>query len=838
MWRTTLRSLLSHKLRLALSALSIVLGVAFVSGTLIFTDTLSKTFTSLFQATSADVTVLPKAAFEVGFAGPEHQSARATLSDDVVQQVRAVDGVAAAQGYVQSDGVYILQRDGKVMSTGGAPGIGMSWSADSRLSPATLVGGRAPRGPDEVAIDTGSRTKTGFAVGDRITLLTTGPRKQATLVGVFRFGTSGGLAGASLVAFDAATAQSLLAAPGRWDGVDALAAPGRTQEQVRDAVAARIGPTYDVKTKKQQADALSTEFSKGLQFFNVFLLVFAGIALFVGSFIILNTFSMLVAQRTRELALLRALGASRRQIVRSVLAEAAALGVLGSTIGLLGGFGLASGLRALFGSFGLTLDGALVLSPRTVLWAYAVGVIVTLLAAYLPARRASRTAPVAAMRDDLVVQERSLARRTAIGGALTAVGVALLVAGVRSSGTLVGIGALALVVGAIALSPVLARPFVRVAGGLLPRLWGTTGRLAQENALRNPRRTAATASALMVGLSLVTAFSVIGSSTNASVDKLVADKLGADFVVSTAVQQPFTPAVGDALQQVPGVAGIVRQRLGVAQVDGKRATLTALGGDVTGKAIRLDFRDGSFADLTDSTMLVSDATGYPVGGTAALLLPNGQRRDLRVGARFAKTPVVSNYVVTTRAYEQAGGPALDQFVFVSVAPGADVGRVRGQLQRVAADYPVVTLKDQTQFKDEQKAQVKQLLLLINALLVLSVVIAVLGIVNTLALSVIERTREIGLLRAVGMGRRQLRRMVRLESVVLSLYGAALGLALGLVFGIALARSLRNQGIAVLHVPVGQLAVFLVLAAVVGVLAAVAPARRAARLRLLDAIATT
>jgi len=843
--RTTLRSLLAHKLRLALSALAIVLGVAFVSGTMIFTDTLSRTFNDLFTATSADVSVEPAAAFETGLAGTGGASAVSYVPDDVVQELRGVEGVEAVQGAVQVEGVYLLDGE-EVLDTGGAPGLGISWDVDERLSPNTLVDGRGPERAGEVAIDTGAAEKGGYEIGDTVSVLTTGPRVEAELVGVFRFGDSGGLAGASLTAFDAATAQELLTEPGQWTSVGVLAADGSTDEQVRDSVAAALGDGYDVKTKEQQAEDLATSFSEALQFINVFLLVFAGVALFVGTFIILNTFSMLVAQRTRELALLRALGASRGQVTRSVLTEALLLGLAGATVGLLGGFGIASGLRALFGSFGLTLDGSLVFSGRTVLWSYVVGVLVTLVAAYLPARRASRTAPVAALRDDGVPAERSLRRRTLVGAALATAGVAALASGgTQDSGstaaTAVGLGAVLLVVGAIALSPVLAQPFVRVVGAVLPRVWGATGRLARQNALRSPRRTAATASALMVGLALVSAFSILGASTNASVDQLVDDALGADFVVSTAVGQPFTTEVASRLAEVEGVQSVTRQRFSVAQVDGAQEFVTALDADTAEQALRLDFEDGSYAALGGDGVLLSapeaESAGLSTGDQVELVLPNGEQRTLTVGGVFAKNGAVSDYVVSVETLRAAGAPDLDQYVYVGLEDGTDAAAVRADVEQAVAAYPVVSLKDQGEFKQEQKGQVQQLLLLINALLVLSVVIAVLGIVNTLALSVVERTREIGLLRAVGMTRRQLRRMVRLESVVIAVYGAALGLVLGSAFGLALVRALREQGIQELRVPVGSLLAFLVAAALVGVLAAVWPARRAARLRVLDAIAT-
>lgn len=846
MWRATLRSLLSHKLRMALSGLAIVLGVAFVSGTMIFTDTLSKTFNDLFSTTSADVNIEAAAAFEVGLTGTGGATAVESVPESVVDRVRQVDGVAAVGGYVQAEGVYLLADDGKVLNTGGAPGIGISWEPEESISSTTLVEGRAPQREGEVALDSASAEKAGHEVGDRVVLLTTGPRVEAELVGVFRFGESGGLAGASLTAFDTATAQELIGEPGQFTGVSVAAADGVSDDELKSRVAAVLGDDYDVKTRTEQADDLSASFAEGLQFVSIFLLVFAGIALFVGTFIILNTFSMLVAQRTRELALLRALGASRRQVTRSVLLEALALGVVGSTVGLLGGFGIATALRALFGSFGLTLDGNLVFSVSTVVWAYVVGVLVTLVAAYLPARRAARTAPIAAMNADARGPERSLLRRTAVGGVLAAAGIGALVAGARSddgstAASFVGLGSLALLVAAIALSPVLARPFLAVVGSLLPRLWGSTGRLARENALRNPRRTAATASALMVGLALVTAFSIIGASTNASLSDVIDESLGADFVVSTAVGQPFTPEVATQIREREGVESVVQQRFGMGQIDGQQVFFTAVAPEGLDRSLTLDFVEGSSAGLRGDGVIVDESTAesrsLELGDAVELLLPNGQSLDVEVGGIYASHPAMGPMTVSLDTYVAAGGPELDQYVYVRLDDGADVDAVRESIESTVAAYPVVTLKDQTEFKEEQTGQIDQLLLLINAMLVLSVLIAVLGIVNTLALSVIERTREIGLLRAVGMSRKQLRRMVRLESVVISLYGATLGLVLGAVFGTQLTRALAGQGIETLSIPYGRLLVFLLLAAVVGVLAAVWPARRAAKLQVLDAIAT-
>ncbi len=846
MWRMTVRSLLSHKLRMAMSALAIVLGVAFVAGTLVFTDTLSRTFGDLFANTSADVNVSPKAAFDVGLTGTGGTAGSATVPQSVVDSIRTLPGAAAVSGVVQAQGVYVLGRDGKVLNTGGSPGIGISWGTEPTLNPAHLTGGRAPVVEGEVALDTATVDKTGYRLGDTVALLTPGPRVSARLVGVFRFGTSGGLAGASLAAFDTATAQRLLTPSGGYTAVSVGAAKGVSDPALQQRVRGAIGGGFDVKTRQEQADSSAAALEGQLSFFSIFLLVFAGVALFVGSFIILNTFSMLVAQRSKELALLRALGASRGQVTRSVLAEALVLGLVGSTVGLGAGFGIAAGLRALFGRFGLTLDGSLVFSARTVLWSYGVGVLVTLVAAYLPARKAARTPPVAAMRADASAPERSLRRRTLAGAFLCALGAAALVVSITTEGNTaaswVGLGAVALLVGTITVSPALAVPFLRTAGAVLPAVWGRTGHLARENALRNPRRTAATASALMIGLALVSAFSILGASTNASVDKLIGQGLRADFVVSTAVGQPFTPEVAARVAAVDGVATVMQHRFGQVQVDGGSTFLTAVDPAALDRTVTLDYVKGSTAALRGDGLLVDEATakahGWSIGSPVQALLPNATRLDLVVGGIYRANQVIGTLVVPIDTYTAAGGSPLDQYVYVDLTPGVDARVVRTALEGALAAYPVVKLKDQSQFREELKAQVSQLLLLIDALLALSVLIAVLGIVNTLALAVIERTREIGLLRAVGMARPQLRRMVRLESVAISLYGAALGLVLGVVLGLSLTSALSGQGIEVLSVPVWRLALFLVIAAGIGVLAALWPARRAARLQILAAIATT
>lgn len=843
MYRTALRNLLSHKLRLMLSGAAVVLGVAFVAGTMMFTDTLNKTFTDLFESSAADVNVEPAAAFETGLAGTGVSSAGATVPASLVDRIRGIDGVAAAEGSVQAEGVYVLDQDGEVLDTGGAPGMGVSWTGDDALRTGEVVEGRAPAAAGEVVLDKDTVEKTGYEVGDTVTLLSTGPRIDAELVGVFSYGEDGGLAGASMAAFDTATAQELLTAPGEFSAVGVAAESGVSHDDLADAIAAEVGAGYDVRTQEEQAADLATSLEEGLGFINTFLLVFAGVALFVGSFLILNTFSMLVAQRTRELALLRALGARRQQVTRSVLLEALVLGVLGSTTGLLLGYGLAHGLKALFGQLGLTLDGGLVFTLDTVLWSYAVGILVTVVAAYLPARRASRVPPVTAMRSEAAGAVKSLRVRTLVGGVLALLGAGALLVGTRgdAGAAAVGVGAVALLAGAIALSPVLATPFIRLVGFALPRLAGRTGHLARENAIRNPRRTAATSSALMIGLALVTGFSIIGASAHEAVDELVEDAIAADYVVSTAVGQPFTPNVAEELRTIDGVATVTQSRFGTAKFDGEESFFSAFDETSLDDALHVDVVSGDMDELAADGLYVeqpvAEENGWVLGEGVDILLPNGEGRRLRVAGTYEPNEGMGPYVVSMDTYTATGGLPVDRYVYVALDQGVDAAAARDALEQVAADYPVVQLKDIDEFKAEQRGMVDQLLMIINALLVLSVLIAVLGVVNTLVLSVIERTRELGLLRAIGMSRRQVRRMVRLESVVISVYGAALGLGLGTLLGVSLVSVLEGEGITRAVVPYGQLVGFLLVGAVIGVVAAAFPARRAGRLKILEAIAS-
>lgn len=854
MIRAALKSLLGRKVRLLMSTFAIVLGVAFVAGTLIFSDTLNRSFTALFASTVGDVVVRPE-----GGTTADGAPSSVTLPASLLEQLREVPGAARVDGNVNAVGVFVVGADGKVVSGFGPPAIGGNWSgapAGHGLQGMAIVEGEEPHGPDEVALDERTAERAGYDVGDRVTIIpstTTVPapgqpparptRLQPTLVGIIGFPSGGSLNGATFAAFDTATAQDLfVGGQDVYSDAWVTAADGVSQEQLRDAVAAELPDGVEAVTGDDAADESASDLLEAVSFLTTFLLIFAGIALVVGAFLIVNTFSILVAQRSRELALLRALGASKRQVTWSVQLEAFVLGVIGATVGLGLGVLLAMGIRALFANFGLDLSGqSLIFAPRTFVASYAVGILVTMAAAWLPARRTGRIAPVQALRDDVALPEASLHRRFAAGLALVGAGLVLLWLGLFSDlphgGWLTGAGILAILLGVAGASPVLSRPFLAVVRTAYARLFGTIGLLAGQNALRNPRRTAATASALMIGLALACTMAIVGDSAKASVDRSIEENFVGDFIVSNVIGSEFTPAIGDEMAQVDGVERVVRERYKMTERDGDQMAVAAVDPqDVARLELRAD--DGSLDGLADGSVLVqrswADDEGVAVGDDLTFTMPVGER-TYRVAGIVEDNPiVVAPVLMTLTDLADAGFTQSDNvlILFTDDSPG-----IKDRLDAVVADLPVVTVKDQAEFAQEQREPIDQFVLMIFALLGLALVIAVLGIVNTLALSVIERTREVGLLRAIGVSRRQLRWMITLESVLIAVLGALLGVALGIGFGVALMYAVRDQGLEVISVPFGQLAVFLGLSVVIGVLAALFPARRAARLDVLRAIAT-
>ncbi len=839
MWKVTINGLLAHKLRLALTALAIVLGVTFISGTFVLTDTLNHTFTTLFGS------IYQKIDFQVrGVAQFSNQSAanavRDPLPESVLATVRAVPGVEAANGVVEGYAQYV-SRQGSAISTGGAPTIGVEFDTNSQISELHVVQGGPPTSSNDVVMDAGTAMKYGFKVGQSVRILFAGPSRTFTITGIAQFGTANNLAGATLAAFTLPTAQQVMGLEGRLDSVDVVARPGADKSVVQGAIARAIPRNTEVVSGQTLANEATSAISQALGFFSTALLVFAFISLFVGGFTILNTFSIIVGQRTRELALLRIVGASRRQVFRSVLAEAAGVGLVSSLIGIGLGVLAALGLEALLRGFGITLpSGSIVFAPRTVIVSLVVGVGVTLVSAISPARRAVRVAPVAAISDRQSEGDISNRRRFVRGTAVAVVGAALLAFGLTKPAiALVGLGAVCIFVGAAMLLPALARPLSSVIGRPLARVMGVSGRLGRENSMRSPRRTAQTASALMVGLALVSAMAVFGASLSKSATSSVDDAVRADLLVTVTNNNSagFSRAVSTIAAAVPGVTAASTAYQGQFEFQHSIVELTAVDPHNLAETLILRLTAGSADALSKDELLIDSATAtsdkLSVGDSVPVKFALTGSSRMRIGGIYQTNALIGSYLTGTGFFLSHFENPLAIGVLLRTDGSSSVE------QRVAhalAAYPSAKVQSRAQFDQSQVASVNKLLGLVYALLGLTVLIALIGIVNTLMLSVFERTHEIGLLRAVGMKRRQIRTMIRAESVILSVLGAIIGIIIGTGLGVALVESLRST-ITETVVPVSSLVVFIVLSALLGLVAASWPARRAARLDVLAAIAS-
>ena len=834
MLRATLRSLLARKVRLVLSAMAVVLGVAFVAGALTLTSTLGRVFDDLFASVGANTDVEVRGPLALEGAA----DVRAPVPATVLPALRQVDGVQAAVGDV-SGYAAVIGKDGKAYSTGGAPSLGVNYDADPATSAFTSREGRPPAGEGEIALDAGTADKTGYRVGDRVPLVLRDGRADPVLTGTFGFGTNDNVAGASIVAMDDATAQRLLGRPGEFDAVRLAGRDGLSQAELLERVRPALPPGLEAVTGQQASDEQASDLQQALGFFNTFLLVFAAVALFVGAFLIFNTFTILVAQRSRELALLRALGASRGQVTRSVVAESVVVGLLASVLGFGAGLGVAALLRWLLGRFGGTLpDGPLVVEGRTLVISLAVGTGVTVLAALLPARRASKVPPVAAMRDASVT-EGSLRRATVVGAVLLALGVAGVAVGLQGELLLLGVGALLAFLGVAALSPLISRPVARLVGAPLARR--LPGRLGRLNAMRNPRRTAATAAALMIGLALVSAVSVLGASAKASVTALVGSSLASDLVVQGVGGAQMSPAVGTELGGLPEVAQVDRVAFDEARIGNDTTFVTAVSASAVGRSLELEREQGRLDLRPDSLLVASDYAeehDLRVGEQVPVTLSRGAVRPYELTGTYAPNDFVGPVLLDQAVAAEGFAEQLDGAVLLTARDGTSAAALRTAVDAATADEPTVEVLTTQEFTAGVTAQIDTIITIITVLLALSVLIAVLGIVNTLALAVLERTRELGMLRAVGLARRQTRRMVTVEAVIVAVFGALLGIVVGSAFGVAFQRALADEGITELVFPVGRLVVFVVVAGVAGVVAAVLPARRAARLDVLRAIATT
>jgi putative ABC transport system permease protein len=848
MWRAVVKSLLARKLRLLLTALSIVLGIGFVAGTFVLTDTMNRAFDELFATTTADVDVVVRAtsAFEAeaGNPGGSGNISRNPIPDDVLPVVQEVPGVGSAYGGVLGYAQMVDPETGEAIGGFGPPTIGVNWQEGSSVL--VLRSGEPPAASDDVVIDAATARSHDLSVGETIQILFEGPPEEFTITGIAGFGEADNLAGATLAAFETGTAQRILGREGVFDEISVEAEEGVAPTALRARIAEVIPDRVEAVTASTVADEQAEALQEGLGFFRIGLLVFAFIALFVGSFIIFNTFSIIVAQRTRELALLRALGASRRQVMTSVITEAFLTGLIASIVGIVAGIGIALGLQLLLEAFGIDLPSTTTqLQPRTIIVSIVVGTLVTVFAAVLPARRASRVAPVEALRD---VQQhevgRGLGRRAILGTAVMGLGIAALLYGLfatpSNAAALVGAGAAATFIGVAMLSPLIARPLAAAIGAPL-RSFGVQGKLGRENAKRNPRRTASTAAALMIGLGLVAMVAILSASLKASLDRALTDTLKADFTLTTSSFTMFSPDVAGRVGDLPEVGAVSEFRSSPFRVGDATGFLTAVDPTTIEEVATLDVSAGSTEALVPDTVLVykdqADERGWTVGDSVPAAFAAVGAHPLEIVGIFDENRLVgSDYVISLETYEDVFPEQLDTFVLVKGAEGVPIDEVRRSVTRAVEPFSNIEVQDQAEFREQQAGFINQLLGLVTALLAMAILIALFGIVNTLGLSIFERTRELGLLRAIGMGRRQVRWMIRWESVIIAVIGAVLGLAIGVFFGWALQQALEPEGVTELAIPTGQLLIYLVFAALAGVLAAIWPARRAARLDVLQAIA--
>jgi putative ABC transport system permease protein len=839
MLKTIISGVVARKLRLFATALAVLLAVAFMAGTFVLTDTIQKTFHDLFGSVYVHTDAVVRGQVALESSGLEAQRPRVDAT--LVRAVTGVPGVRAAEGNV-FDYAQLVNEQGKAVGKAESA-YGLNWNQVGALNPFTLVAGRAPQADDEVVINKAGADQGNFAVGDSATVLVHAGPQRLRIVGVVKFGTADSIASGNGVLFTQAAAQRLMAEPGRFDDISVVADQGVSQEQLRDRLAVAL-PGADVVTGKAIVAENDRTIKKELKSLNEVLLAFALIALFVGSFIIYNTFSILVAQRGKEMALLRAIGASRRQVLGSVLLEAVVVGLIAALLGVAAGVGVAVGLRALLSGFGIEIPaGGIVLAPRTVLVSLLTGVLVSAASAVLPARKAAKAPPIAAMRDLAHDSSGWSRRRVVIGAAVTGAGVTALSLGLLldpKRKVLVGLGAAAIFVGVAVLGPVIARPMSRLIGAPLPALKGMPGTLAKENAVRNPKRTSATAAALMIGVSLVAFIAIFGSSTKKSLTADTDKTFTSDFLIDTGSFAALSPELAKRLARLPEVEAASGVRSNTAEIDGAVSDLVAVDPASYGRIAHPGITKGRLEDLDADGIAVLDtvagAKGWSVGEEVRARFAETGEQRLTVAAIFSdKQQVGSSYLLGLPAHDANFTDRLDGKVLVKRAEGVSPGTARAAVERVTADYPTARLQDRSEYKRAQSAEVDKELGLLYVLLALAVLIALLGIANTLALSVFERTRELGLLRAIGMARRQVRAMVRWESVIIALFGTCMGLVIGLFFSWAMVKAVPDQ--AALTVPLGQLAAGTLLAALAGVIAAILPARRAARLDVLAAIAT-
>ncbi len=842
-----IRNLAERKLRTALTALAIVLGVMMVAGTYVLTDTIDRSFDEIFTQSNkgVDAVVTTREVIDT------EDSQVPPFSEHVLDRVERVDGVAAAAGGISDPQVSIIGADGDPRGGNGAPSFGFS-VVPERFDPLTYVEGHKPTTADEVVIDKASADDEGFAVGDRIEIAGKGATGEYTVSGIATLGSVDSFGGATLAEFTLPEAQRITAKQGRLDQIQVAADPGTTPERLAANLTAALPHSLEAKTGAENVQSQRDDVGQFIGFLKTALLIFAGVALFVAAFLIFNTFSITVAQRTREFAMLRTLGANRRQILSSVVIEAFAIGLGAAILGVLAGIGFGPLINSLFKALGIDLPSTgTVIAARTVIVGLLLGTGLTVVAAFLPALRATRVPPVAGLRDGAVpATTRERRARTIAAICLIAAGLGLMVVGLfdalSPAEAWVGIGAAAVLLGVALLSPRLVTPLASLVGVPLEKLRGIPGRLARENAIRNPARTASTAAALMIGLALVSFVAVFAAGLRGSIDDAIDKTIAGELIVSN--DDGFSDIPASTVAAVRGVDGVgVASPLRYTQdeVEGSGSGfLTLIDPRTAADVLSLDWTQGSQSLLTDlgPTDAVIDEkwgadNGIGVGDTFEAKTASGKTITYEVTGAFTdNTDFIGDYAASDVNAPAYGESRDVTNVFVGLAPGADATTVRAGIdEALATDYPTVKSEDRQGLKDSIAKQLDSLLGIVYALLLLSVLVSLFGIVNTLALSIHERTRELGLIRALGASRRQVRRIVRYEAVITALIGAVLGAILGVVFAIIASRPLADEGFT-LTIPVGTLLALLVLAAIAGVLAAIGPARRASRHDVLEALA--
>jgi putative ABC transport system permease protein len=851
MFRLAVRSLLARKLRTALTAVAVVLGVAMVSGTYVETDQIRSAFEDISEQSvaKADVIVSPPEAFTASFT-----SEPPTLDASLVRRITGIDGVAAAEGEMTSMGQMIV--DGEPVETNGAPAL-VSATGSERFDPTTLVEGHQPQGPGEASILVGNASEQGIDIGDRIGVATRHGERSVTVVGLFSFGGGGAaLGGTTSVRLDDSQFRSWFDMRGKVNAIDVAAVDGVDAETLRDRIAADVGSAAEVQTAAESASETSEEINDQIgSFLTPALLALAGAAVLVGAFIIFNTFSITVAQRVREFALLRAVGSTRSQIMRSVAGEAVVLGTVSSIVGLGAGVGFSKLMNALFDAvgFGIPRSGV-VLEPRTVIVAFVVGVGTTLAASVVPALRATRVSPVAAMAGSSAQSARHRRVTAAATVLLAVLGLLLTAKGLFGSGAAtarlgaMSVGAIAIFIGVGLSARYIVKPLAGFVGWPIERLFGATGKLARDNAQRDPARTATTSAALMVGLALVVFVAVFATSLKSSLTGQVDRLITADLIVRGANFTAFPGRSLEAIRATPGVADASPVEYDQVEVNGEPSSITtdvvlAVDPERIASGYRFNWIDGDDGllkklDRRDNVLIeeqFAKAHDLGVGDSYSVVTPSGGTATLRVIGEY-RDPTILQGSIASLATLHSISPSRDPMtIFVATDPEADAGEVQARIDHALRTFPGVEVETHDEYEDTVSGQLNQIVYMLYALLGMSVLISLFGIANSLFLAIHERAREIGVLRAIGTTSSQIRQIVRLESVITAVIGGLLGTLCGLAFGALVVASLSELGLE-LGIPTVELAVLLVVAGVVGVIASIPPARRAARMNVLRAIA--